>query len=376
VLSSIATAGWNHVIDMIPARDPEEFRHFSEQDKEWFRRWLDWADENRDYLRNTRTILGQPAVGKVDGTSALVNGKGYLFLFNPNFRNLSAEFLLDESIGLNKKGRYLLKEVYPLEGRLIGKSDAGVWSYGDEVSLPMDGTSALVVEIYPASDPASEALLFNVPGNAALADGVLSLSGVRGEIGTELKLFTLIPKGAAVKEVRLNGKEVQFEQSGELSTIPVRFAGRYFGRSQQVGTYDPSFAGGGTVTGSFTIPAWVFEQLAARKKAWPIPWTKEDLKTTWLAPERLLLFVQIAEPDDAMDVRLRIDGQAVELKNAYSAVRTHPPSFVGFYADVSSLQPDKQYRVELSLPPLKPGQFQGLFFDNVETEWTEQIAPR
>ena len=26
-----------------------------------------------------------------------------------------------------------------------------------------------------------------------------------------------------------------------------------------------------------------------------MPWTKEDLETTWLAPERLLLFLQIAE---------------------------------------------------------------------------------
>jgi hypothetical protein len=376
VISSIATAGWNNVIDMIPARDPEEFRHFSAQDKEWFRHWLDWADQNRDDLRNTRNILGQPAVGKVDGTSAILDGRGYLFLFNPNGRKLSADFVLDESIGISKRGRFLFKELYPLEGRLIGNPDAGVWSYGDEVSLPMDGTSALVVEIYPAPDPASEALLFSVPGNAALADGVLSLTGVRGEIGTELKLFVLIPKGAAVEKVRLNGKEVEFKQAGSTVTASVRFAGAHFGRSQQVGEYNPTYRGGDTITSGFKIPAWVFEQLAARKKAWPIPWTKEDLKTTWLAPERLLLFVQIAEPDDAMDVRLRIDGQAVELKKAYSAVRTHPPSFVGFYADVSSLQPDKQYRVELSLPPLKPGRFQGLFFDNIETEYTEQIAQR
>jgi hypothetical protein len=95
----------------------------------------------------------------------------------------------------------------------------------------MEGTSSLAVEIYPAPDPASEALLFNVPGNAALADGVLSLTGVRGEIGTELKLFALIPKGAAVKKVRLNGKEVEFKQAGNTVTASVRFAGAHFGRS-------------------------------------------------------------------------------------------------------------------------------------------------
>jgi len=31
--------------------------------------------------------------------------------------------------------------------------------------------------------------------------------------------------------------------------------------------------------------------------------------------------------------------------------------------------------VELQLPPLEAGQFQGLFFDNVETEYTAAIAP-
>ena len=33
LLSSIAVAGWNNVLDMIPARDPEEFKHFSDADR-------------------------------------------------------------------------------------------------------------------------------------------------------------------------------------------------------------------------------------------------------------------------------------------------------------------------------------------------------
>src|SRR5262249_45361663 len=74
LLSSIAVAGWNNVIDMIPARDPAEFRSFSEEDRRWFQRWIDWTDANKEYLRHTRTILGQPAIGKVDGTSTVLGG--------------------------------------------------------------------------------------------------------------------------------------------------------------------------------------------------------------------------------------------------------------------------------------------------------------
>ena len=38
LLSSIGTAPFNHVVDYIPARDPDEFRAFSEADQRWFRR--------------------------------------------------------------------------------------------------------------------------------------------------------------------------------------------------------------------------------------------------------------------------------------------------------------------------------------------------
>ena len=41
-------------------------------------------------------------------------------------------------------------------------------------------------------------------------------------------------------------------------------------------------------------------------EGWPIPWTAEDLRSTWLAPERLLLYVQLAEPDDQWSASLKM----------------------------------------------------------------------
>ena len=70
---------------------------------------------------------------------------------------------------------------------------------------------------------------------------------------------------------------------------------------------------------------------------------------------------------------MRIDGREVELRKAYSSVRPNARSFVGFYADVSLLPPEVEHTVELELPALKAGQFQGLFFENVEREETEQV---
>jgi hypothetical protein len=130
---------------------------------------------------------------------------------------------------------------------------------------------------------------------------------------------------------------------------------------------------GGALRGRFTVPQRVFDQLAVRRRAWPVKWTAEDYRTTWLAPERLLLFVEIAEPDDRWEAQLSIDGRSVELRKAYSAVRTVPRTFVGFYADLSLVSADQEHTFELQLPPLEAGQLRGIFFDNVEPQYTNAV---
>jgi hypothetical protein len=129
---------------------------------------------------------------------------------------------------------------------------------------------------------------------------------------------------------------------------------------------------------AFTIPQRVFTQLAERRKAWPVPYTGEELRATWRGSDRLLLYVHIADPDDKGAVGLKIDGAPVEVKKAYSDVFPlgRERTFTGFYADVSHLKPDTRHTVEVALPDtLQPGQFQGLFFENVEAEYTSELAP-
>jgi hypothetical protein len=147
--------------------------------------------------------------------------------------------------------------------------------------------------------------------------------------------------------------------------LHARFDGAEFRRLQAAAVGESTFTGG-VLRGEITIPKRVFDQLTARKRAWPIPWTIEDSLTTWLVPDRLLLYAQFAEPNDKWDVRLRIDGEPVEMRKAYTAVRVVPSTFVGFYADVSRLEPDRPHRFELEVPAVRPGQFRGLFFENVE----------
>jgi hypothetical protein len=40
---------------------------------------------------------------------------------------------------------------------------------------------------------------------------------------------------------------------------------------------------------------------------------------------------------------------------------------------LSRARPDAPIDIEVSLPTLRPGQFEGIFFENVETEYTKRI---
>ena len=48
---------------------------------------------------------------------------------------------------------------------------------------------------------------------------------------------------------------------------------------------------------------------------------------------------------------------------------------MGFCADISLLSAGQDHQLELELPRwLKPGRFQGIFFENVETEYTSEVV--
>ena len=377
VISTIATAPFNLVVNFLPARDEREFKAFSAADQKWFRDWLDWTDSNLETLRNVKPILGAPQLGRVDGTAAFKDGRGFIFLFNPNYRALAAEFKLDMSIGLPRRATFVLRELYPRAGRLHGTRPlCGAWEYGDTVTMQVQGTGAMVLEVVGV-DQIERPTLLNVEGKATVKDGKLSLTDVRGETGSRAEAVVLLP-GRTVESVTVNGFEaLNFGQNPDALEMPIVFAGVPFAARQQIGTYDPTFAGG-PYKGEAVIPSRVFAQLEARKKSWPVDYSTEERAAVWLNSDRLLLFINVAEPNDETmkGVTLNVDGESIPVKPAYTAiVRSNPKNtFTGWYADVSSLKPDVKHTFEVELPKLAPGQFQGLFLDTVEAEYTDAIV--
>jgi hypothetical protein len=216
-------------------------------------------------------------------------------------------------------------------------------------------------------------------------------------VGEERVLNVLLPEGKAVKKATVNGEKVRFKQKGSLVTCKVEFEGEQFTKAQQIGEYDSGFEKR-VVTGNFTIPKRIMTQLAERKKAWPVDCTEDDLVAPWMGPERLLLFVQVAEPyveheithkRDGKevksmrkgpirpeDVTIEIDGKPVEVRAGFNGVYDFVPrSCMGMYAVISDLTPDVKHSIKVTLPDgLAPGQFQGLFFEHVENEFTTAVS--
>ena len=377
-LSSIATGGWNNVVDMIPARDPDELKNFAPADKAWIRDWLKWTVENREYLRHTRTILQQPAMGNVDGTAAIAGDHGFLFLFNPNYKQLPADLVLDESIGLTSGRTYLLKEIYPFAGRVLGKDQSGLWARGDRVHLALDGTSATVFEVIPAGDVKAP-IVFNSAAVSAQASPRVELSGtslsirhVAGQPGSTQSIGVLLPGDTRISAVSVNGKTQSFTQTGAYVEAHVQFEGDCFGQAQEIAL---SPRPDGDLEGTFTVPQRILDQLDARKRAWPIPWTQEDSESTWLVPERLLLFLQAADADDTTSLTATLDDRPLAFQPAYSSSRIDAASFVGFYTDLSKIPSGARHTIRLHFPAENPAKLQGVFFDNVEPQLTESIKP-
>lgn len=379
VISSIASAPYHLVVNFIPARDEREFRAFSPQDQKWFRDWFDWTEHNIDVLKHVKPIIGAPRLGAADGWAAFSGERGFIFVFNPNYCPLSAEFQLDASIGLARGNRFLLKQLYPdaQRGRLLAAPNGAFWKHGDAVRLTMSGTEAVVLEVVPAERPLTIPVLAGVLGSVALNGGKLAISDARGEVGTTQTLMVELPDAARVDSLSLNGIETPFRREDNRLIAVVKFAGTPFGQRQQIGDVPPGFAAR-TYQAETTIPARIFQQLSDRKSAWPVEYTEAERAAVWLNSDRLLLYINVAEPDDEKmeDPVLQVDGKAVPVKRAYtSIVRSNPRNtFTGWYADITDLQPDMQHSFKVELPQLRAGQFLGMFLDTVETEYTSRIA--
>ena len=133
--------------------------------------------------------------------------------------------------------------------------------------------------------------------------------------------------------------------------------------------YNASFSGG-LLQGTVFVPDSVFSQLSQRP--YPVPWTSDDLAISWLAPQRLLLYVDGGHSLQASSsLSASLDGSPLPLLPSWSCRTTKRDScFMGWWADVSSVTPNTNHSLSVTLPHMTPGTFQGVYYDNVDTVYS------
>ena len=113
-----------------------------DEDKAEIRKWLDWGRDNIAFLQVRKDLPAWPSEGVVDGSGHVVGERGLVFLFNPGPAHLTGEFsLTEDSIGLRRKGVYVVRQEYP-------QSDESVRaSYGESIEWPVPAESVVVLRL-------------------------------------------------------------------------------------------------------------------------------------------------------------------------------------------------------------------------------------
>lgn len=320
ILSAIATGGVNMVVCDVPARDLGEFAAFPQTaadnrtvSVDFYRSWFAFAEEHKQHLLRTKFLPQPPAPGAIDGTYAMLNGSGFLFLFNPN------------------------AEAAATPDGLLTASAASL----DTTCAP--GDSLAVGELWPYP---SDGALFTV---ACGANFSVALDG------RSARVLTIGPAAAA----------------GRQRLAPPR-AAPLFRHNQPVAgmAHNTSFSGG-RLAGTVRVPQAVFDQLAARTASYPVPWTADDLAVAWMNPSRLLASIDVNRAVTSKAViTATLDGAAVPVLPCWSCRSGKSEMcFQGFFIDLSAagVAPDTDHALVVTLPSMATGAFGGVYYDNVDT---------
>ncbi|MCK7480202.1 MAG: hypothetical protein M0C28_25270 [Candidatus Moduliflexus flocculans] len=209
--------------------------------------------------------------GRVDGTAAIVEDRGIVFLFNPNPGRKEARFKLDATIGLVKGGTFMIKELYPGGGpaRRLGRGALDPRRRGRPDPAPAARPPSSRSSRRPARSPSP---------SCSTSAGAASLECEpprpdrrhRRRRAPCVRSSSCSPAKARVRALSVNG----------VGPTP--------SRPTPAGSRRPSASPGGPSAAPrasarsrpasraerykarITVPARVFTQLAERKKAWPV----------------------------------------------------------------------------------------------------------
>jgi hypothetical protein len=128
-------------------------------------KWLDWADEQVEYLRVGRTLFREPwgdnivaslppaLEGRLPADSAALHGsahcikdRGFLFLFNPSASARVGAIPVNHWIGLSHGEQFLVRQLHPQTGATYGP-----YRRGEELRVEVPARGVLVIEVAPVT---------------------------------------------------------------------------------------------------------------------------------------------------------------------------------------------------------------------------------
>jgi len=226
-----------------------------------------------------------------------------------------------------------------LASRVVGVK---VNSSGLLEKIPIDGTSFIMERV----------------------EGVGSGSGAVQALGCWPQPRSFYPPPAPLPDFTL------FSVSSATSTTPSVAAPTFVHNAPVTGMgFNPSFSGG-QLSGTIHVPASVFSQLIQRP--YPVPWTSDDMNISWLAPSRLLIYFDgghSLQPNSILNATL--DGSSLPLLPSWSCRTSKRNScFMGWWADISHVEPDSDHSLVAFLPTMTPGSFNGVYYDNVDSVYS------
>jgi len=400
VLSTVGTAGRNLVLGNIPARNLEEFEHFPQADITWMRKWFDFVDTHADAIKKTMPLLGYewPRLGHVDGTVATYENAGFIFLYNPSPNAADATVRLDASLGLTGAATdsWLFTEIYPREEGM----NLGVWQFEESVTVTVPGGSVRVLELAKWAAGA-HAVAFNISYTSiALADGAaVAITGASELTGSANDIVVRLPTGSKATTLTVNGKAIAaktakcaFADTDTCLSATVTFTGSASLRYNAIAAPAPTKPSS-TYATHITATKEMFAQLEERQNTYNISWTEEDEDASWLIPSRLLLYLYVARPTPSLrEPVVTIQGKSQKVYKQYNSRGNHAivpagggavsgntaRTFLGWYVDLSELQPDASHGIVVTLPWTKDQQeahpFSGIYWHNIEDGFSTEVV--
>jgi hypothetical protein len=374
----------------------------------FYRKWLEWARKNFEYVKYGVSFGDQVTVGGIDGHARIKGDHGYIFLCNPNPRPTRTQFQLNDEIGLFARGRFTLKELYPDEATYYFDEahKRGIYSTGDAVSIVVPAYEVTLLELSPFQDEQLP-LLFGASARSELKGSTLHVSGLAGEQGGTTRLAVATRTNDTPKALSVNGRAVATRREDQYLMGEIHFAGRELPRylddwrtPEGEAFSFPYHAAYESIslTTRFTAELGIRASLksatprnAAEIEAiirrmedtgWEIPGLVKESKFPdtfpWARPDRLLLVIPFTDAQRIGAVELQLNGvlQPVRSYDVTGGLAA-PPRKIIYYADLTdTVKWGEANGLALRISGLPANQFLGPYLDYPPAPQVSALAVR